>query len=559
MVNPRSGGELLVSNEAEAIRKLQQWWMNKATKARHNTVEFFEFVMREEHTQKRIKLAPHQKVMIDFALAHDRSVHMIPADHSKSFTCAGLTLKLLGEDVSARGAIISATQEQAAKPLKMVRDYIESSLELQAVYPHLRRGQRETDVWTQTAITVDRPAGIRDPSLMAVGIGGAIAGSRLKWIIVDDILNFENTATKEQREKTYKWFDSEILSRLDPSGARIVVCNTARHPEDIAHRLEKLGWATLRMQITGDIYVKDDVDRLELGFEPWDSEHLRPRSADPSDPWCRLVAHDPDPTNSKSLWPGRYPLTSTDPKRMTVERLRRRHLPYEFNQLYMQICRDDATARCQLEWIELCKLKARQHKVYGLTSTFKGNGNDLVFTGVDLAVSPGEEHDDTAFFTFYVRPDGLRVILDIEIGQFNGPQIVKKLIEKCKQYNSVVRVENNAAQDYIRQFVLDKDISVPIKPHTTGRVKAHPEHGIAGLFIELYNGAWLIPNDKYGNCNPAVQKWIDACLYYVPTNHTDDVMMACYFGREQAKEWGVLSGADVVQQQGSIGMQIMSR
>ncbi len=74
-----------------------------------------------------------------------------------------------------------------------------------------------------------------------------------------------------------------------------------------------------------------------------------------------------------------------------------------------------------------------------------------------------------------------------------------------------------------------------------------------GGFAELANGAWLIPNDKHGVCHPMVQKWVDGCLYYAPAKHTDDSVMAWYFAREQAKEWGLLSPPPKGAKAGSAG------
>jgi len=495
----------------------------QAQKARHDIGEFFSFVMRSEDTQLGMHVAPHQRLMLDFALAHDRAVLMIPADHAKTTSMAGLTLFFLGQEPTLRGAIVSATSGQAAKPLGMVRDYITDSRALRAVFADLKPSSRISDPWTGGSITIERPAGIRDPSLVAVGIDGAITGSRLKWCIVDDILNRENTATQSQRRKTLDWFDSSVLSRMVPHGGRVVVTNTAWHPEDLPHELEKAGWPTLRMDILGNIIIRNT---------DWDSELIRPAHKTMGEE-CRLVAYDPDPENVTPLWPARYGLPQ-------IERLRREHLPYRFNQLYMNITRDDDTARCKREWIEQCKHKARERGIVQMLSNY--SGEYPTFTGVDLAVQMGEENDDCSFFTFVQLPDGMRQIIDIEAGQFDGPSIVNKLFDKSERYKSIIRVENNAAQDFIRQFALAKNISLPIKPHTTGRGKAHPEHGVEGLFIELSNSAWLIPNDKFGRCHPTVQRWIDECLYYTPSSHTGDVLMSSYFAREQARKVGLQAG-----------------
>jgi hypothetical protein len=673
--------------DANIMVQVQAEMLARAVEARHSISAFFEFVMRDEIKHEPMVLAPHQKVLFDFVLDHDRAVIMIPISHSKTFAMVALALWMLGSDPTSRGAIVSATQTQSSKLLKMIRDYIETSEELKMVFPNLVKSTRDGDPWTQTEITVDRPPGMKDASVVAIGINGSIQGSRIKWFVVDDILNQENVNTKEQRDKVHEWFDSSVLNRLDFRGGRGVMTNFTWHPDDLPQRLKAAGWATLRMDVYGDVEIFDDAERRrdadEAGIEfvPWDHDELRPATSDPMETVCRLVAHDPDETNSEVLWPERI-------NRQEVEKYRRKKLPHVFNREMRNMVRDDATARCQLAWIEQCKKLARDRECFQMVAEY--HDSDLVFTGVDLAIGLGEENDDTAFFTFAVLPGGYRRILDVERGKLPGPQIIDKIFEKQKAYGSVVRVENNAcfdpmtrvwtmggwkyisqievgdlvfthkerfrrvtevlhgvskimctvraggrevrcspnhafymlesltahapewisvgfanakkplvrmmsrggkldwrsvelppiesfdsglfpvfnlkvdedesyvaeqfvvhnAQDFIRQFALQRDISLPLKPHTTGRAKADPAVGVESLFIELFNGAWLIPNSKYEEVHPTLQTWIAACLYYVPAKHTDDLLMASYFAREQARHFGCLSGGELQPNEG---------
>ncbi len=164
----------------------------------------------------------------------------------------------------------------------------------------------------------------------------------------------------------------------------------------------------------------------------------------------------------------------------------------------------------------------------------------------------GEEHDSTAIFTFKVVPllsipqgvdkpprviKNARVLLDLEVGKFRGRAVVDKIIDKVRKFNSIVRVETNGGQEFLRQWTLDTDISIPIRKHHTGPAKGHRINGVAGLFIELENGAWVIPCDELGMVPHAVQVWIDECLNYrPPPAHTGDALMASYLARAQARE-----------------------
>jgi hypothetical protein len=411
----------------KAVSLWDEW---DAKEARLSPASFFNFVAQEETTKAPLVTRPHQQVFFDFVAhpAHRKCVVFMPPGASKTFCSGILTLFLLGHEPTERGAIVSATQGQAAKPLAMVRDYIETNNNLKLVFPALRKSERSSDKWTQTAITVDRPPAIRDPSLVAVGVDGALPGSRLSWIVVDDILDRENTATHDQREKVYDYFDTTVLSRGDLETARYIVTNTAHHPDDLQHRLIKKGWPGLKITISGNVYLYNT---------DWDTPLIRPSEHGPKDiegPY-RLIGNDRlhpsgfDEKDELSVWPDKF-------TRKVIVDLKRDHSPRRYNQLYEQQSTDKASQKCQDEWIEACKS-------HGTTLVSEYKGSNYTATGVDLAVQIGEENDFTAFVTVEFRPDGMRRLLDVEIGQWHGPDIVDKIIDKTARYKSVVRVENN--------------------------------------------------------------------------------------------------------------------
>lgn len=532
--------------------------LSLADEAKRDPGTFFEFVMREETTRARMLLQPHQRVVLDFVLQHDRAIIMLPISTSKTFLMAAATIWMLGNDPTTRGAIVSATEAQAQKVLKMVSDYIRSSPELHLVFPKLQPSLH--DPWTKSSITVDRPLGIRDASVAAYGYdSNRLPGSRLDWILSDDLVVPENSYTEEARQKMRHWFDGELMTRIDPSRGRIVLTNTPRHPKDQLHELKRRGWATLRMDIMGGIYVKDDERREAKGLEPWGHPELRKAlhgayrsTGEASYRLARRAEDDP-------LWPERWSL-----KR--IEEERKSKLPHDFNQTFMCIARNDAESMCQEAWIEECKRKARERGITHMVEEYKGQ--NLVFMGVDLAFRQTEAADYTAFFVFEQLPDGHRRVLHVEYVRESAPIIIEKILAKQKAFSSpnarsgcVVRVENNAGQQMIVDMLRAKGgTGFPVYEHTTGTNKANSEFGIQSVFQDFYTGAWLVPNDHAGRCHPYVQRWIQACLDYTPTKHADDGLVAAWIARTQAYEWGVIGGVKLdAGQSGAPGMSIMGR
>lgn len=239
-----------------------------AEEAKYDATKFFDFVMQHELTHEPLTAPPHLRVLLSFAQNHNRAVVRLPVGFAKTVSSVSLVLWHLGEDPTCRGAIVSRTQGQAQKPLSMVSDYITDptlAAALSVVFPHLRPSPRAKDLWTQRAITIDRPGGIRDPSLVAAGVGTHIAGSRFRWVVADDLVDDENSSTSNAQEDLRVKFTMRIISRLDPKDSQLLVCNTPWNRNDLTFYLEREErWPTLTMDCYGFI-------RLAHASEGWRS------------------------------------------------------------------------------------------------------------------------------------------------------------------------------------------------------------------------------------------------------------------------------------------------
>jgi hypothetical protein len=521
----------------------------EADEARQDVAKFFEFVMRDEQLGLPIQVIPLQHLVFEFLEAHRNCVLMIPVDHSKTFTMSGYALWKLGGNPLLKGAVVSASEGQARKPLQLVRQYIESSTELRFVFPELRKSARAGEPWTMTELTIQRPPGSKDPSLVARGQDSTqIRGSRWGFCLVDDMSNEENTNTPEQREKTYRFLSSTLFTRMDPRTGQVVVTCVALHQEDTTHRLMMSkaeggpGWPGMIMRSDGTIILRNCPN--------FDSELIRPDDdLDATNPMAtyRLVAHDHLPEAERTLWPERWPREALDERREEMH-------PVEFERNYNNICRDDSTALCKQEYIDKALALARKlgikrmctnlddfTKVNGVTaSTIK------VFGGVDLAFSQSSAADECAIFLIGVIPNEsgkgqIRIPIWCESGKWGSDELMVKLVSVDERFTHVpYGFENNGAQEGVRKLMVTSEKSLVLKEHTTGATKNSIQLGVPSIFGEMANGAWAIPNEGRPLEGP-LKKWVDQCLHYVPSAHTGDLLMASYFARDLAKRFGAIT------------------
>jgi hypothetical protein len=449
--------------------------------AREDINVFATAVMRDEMTGASLENAPLHESWHDLADQNDRLLIWSAVEHGKTTQMSVMRpLWLLGKDPSRRIAIVSNTVTQATKIMRPIRTYIERSPELRLVFPDLKPTNQ---LWTHSSIIVDRPYVSKDPSIQALGVHGNITGARIDDLILDDVLDFENTRSAEARDDLWNWYMSALSGRLT-SRARVLCVGTAYHPEDFMHRFAK--------QIGPGRAVRYPV--LE-------------------------------PTTGEPRWPQRWPAERIAAKRLEIT-------PVEFARQYLCVARDDADARFKKEWIDRCLLLgAGKNLCYGMAVLPQGF---KTYTGVDLAVQQKDGADSTCLFTIAVHPNGKREVLNIEAGKWSGPEIVSRIIDAHKRYLSICIVENNAAQDFIIQFARGQ-FAVPIRAFTTGRNKAHPEFGVESIAAEMAGGQWIIPSRDGFPVHTEIQNWVQEMLYYQPSNHTGDRLMASWFAREGAR------------------------
>lgn len=444
--------------------------------ARVDVNVFCEFVLRDEKTHLPIVQGGPHAAWHRLADEHDRLLIWAHIESGKTQQLSiGRTLWELGRDPTLRNLILSNTKNQATKVADTIRQYIEQSSELHDVFPDLQPGEP----WGTNAFSVKRATFAKDFSVQTSGAHGNIQGARIDRAKFDDILDFENTRTEDGRKGLIEWIKSAVSGRYT-EGARVIGVGTAFHPQDALHHFARSGWGAFRYPV---------VD--EAGHPRW-------------------------------------------PERWSLERIAEkvRELgPIEAARQLMCEARDELTAKFKREWVEVALRLGEGTSLASALQVLPPGYR--TYTGVDLAVSPKDGSDDTCLFDIAVDPYGNRSVLNIETGKWSGPEIVLKVNQHHQRYQSIVIVENNAAQDFIVQFARAGS-AVPIIPFTTGRNKAHPEFGIEALATELASGKWRIPNHG-GRMHPEVAKWVDEMLFYNPATHTGDRLMASWFAKEGAR------------------------
>lgn len=479
----------------------------RAQICREDVNEFCIFIGKDAETGLPIVQEPIHEEFQFLADAHKRLIVMAFPESGKSSQLSVFRpLWLLGNNPELRIAVVSKTDKNATKNTRLMKEYIEKSEEIAEVFPDLLPG----DKWEEGFFTVRRPRFSKDPSVQALGLNGSPTGSRIDVLILDDVLDLENTLSPAERKKTIRRIRGAFIDRLSKNGVIIFLTN-AWHPEDAAH-----------------VFEKEGQRKGKAGG--W---HL-----------ARFPVIDKD---GNFAWPEKW-----DDER--IEDARDIMGPIEFARAFLCRARDEGESPFDKDALEAAVNRADEFQVdltYAVrTEDFPGYG---IYHGVDLAVTKNAGSHLTSITSVLLDlSSGTRQHLWTESGRWSSREIADRIIDHERRYGGVFIVENNAAQRWIIDIVYNRVSTLPeaervyptIIPFTTGKQKAHPQFGVEGLAVEIARTdgpVWIFPDS---GPDEAVREAIELrgeMLYYSRGAHTGDRLMGLWFAREGCRR-GALAG-----------------
>ncbi|WP_158046925.1 phage terminase large subunit [Skermanella pratensis] len=147
----------------------------------------------------------------------DRRLLLMAFRNSGKSTVVGLFAAwLLKTDPSLRIMVLAADLALAKKMVRTVKRIVERHPQTQGLKPE------RADQWASDQFTVRRPMELRDPSMLALGIGANLTGSRADVVICDDVEVPRTCDTAPKREDLRERL-GEIDYILVPGGMQLYV------------------------------------------------------------------------------------------------------------------------------------------------------------------------------------------------------------------------------------------------------------------------------------------------------------------------------------------------
>lgn len=193
---------------------------------------FLRFAFRELHPGQKLIETPHIDVLADHLVRVSRGeitrlIINMPPRSLKSFSASiALPAWLLGRDPTRQIISVAGTKELASDFELATRELIKAP-RCQAVFPHLHAEGRRGDLLL--------PHGGRR---IAATVGGTLIGRGADLIVIDDPIAPAQVHDAARRNAVKKWFDSEVIQRLnDQATGAVIVVMQRLHLDDLSGHL----------------------------------------------------------------------------------------------------------------------------------------------------------------------------------------------------------------------------------------------------------------------------------------------------------------------------------
>lgn len=440
-----------------------------------------------------------------------------PRGHTKS-TCFSVhyPLKRIEEDKNIRILLVSNAAPQSEGFLREIVGHIERDQAYVDFAGQLKPEKPEK--WTSREIIIERDRfDLKDPTISTVGYGGTILAKRADEIIIDDLLNPENTKTLEQRQKLKDWFFTVLLPVLRPGG-RVIFVGTVWHQEDLLHELLSDPMWDYRKKFQAII---KEPDRIDL-WDEWYGIRLEGTIESKLKADEFLAAnYDEMHKGVQVLWPGVF----TYQMLYTLRRANK----VAFEKAYQNniISREDQ--KFKEEWLEAAKLRGANYRFIKDLSIDQRNEFKILTVGIDLASSEKTQSDDIVFLTLGVRRmDEMIQILNIERGKYTPGTTRNMAGDHGDHFRpDIMMVENNGYQNAMKVDLAEKNL--PIQGFTTSGEKFDPFVGVESMAILFENNRFILPYDKSDPTTIALIDQLVDELRAFPGGHTGDSAMALWF------------------------------
>ena len=376
---------------------------------------------------------------------------------------------------------IAISEKKAIQSVSWLRGQIETNRKFTDIY-RLGKG----DKWTDIECSIRHEIMDHQATVLALGITGGIRGiniedNRPDLIVLDDIIDDENAATPEQRQKIEELLYGAVIPSLAPPAdvpdAKIVMLQTPLNKADVSIKnLEDPSWLTAKFNCWSGA-TKDLPD--EYKESAWPERYT---TADLLAKKKGYIAR-----NQSSVWYREYELDMVDPE----------------------------TASFKSEWLQFYDIvPVDEMTIIGAI--------DPVPPPTDIQIAKGLHGKDYEAFAIIGSYQGKYYLLDYSLNKGHTPNwTISEFFRLSLKYNPKIWVIETVAYQktlewLLREKMIEKKMFYPLFELKDKRSKFD-------RIVDSFNG---IASNRQFYVKKGMNDFVSQFIEYPNTNH-DDLLDAC--------------------------------
>jgi hypothetical protein len=182
-----------------------------------------------------------------------RKMLLMPRNHGKSTIVArGMPLHMMiqpedsniywqGPGSDMRLVLAGETEVRVIGHLRVIKGALENNVLLRALWPHIiwDNPRKEAGKWSDTEIIIRRRTNYPEPTIMGIGVGGAITGAHPNIIIKDDLTTQKAADEPPTMQRAIEWHQDSRALMADPETSLEFITGTYWAAYDLPNFIEK--------------------------------------------------------------------------------------------------------------------------------------------------------------------------------------------------------------------------------------------------------------------------------------------------------------------------------
>src|SRR5262245_57314576 len=485
----------------------------EAAAARRDPNAFVEFCCTDPDGRPLKQAHVHREIQ-DFLSLHAKAIVELPRDHGKTVQICARVLWELGRNPALRIKIVYATERIAEDRGRFLRRAIENNLRLRDVFSRLRPGQP----WAANSFSVERPAEAIGPSVVTLGVGAGLTGTRADLLVCDDIVDVKSLTSAAERARVKAFFRDNLMNLLEPDGRCWCLC-TPWHADDLNAELKRDGAFEHLRRCVG-------AGERAVWPERWPRERLVERRREIGSAsfarGYRLLPLNEDVMTIKAEWV-RFWDSSHHAPRDEPGQDSSHHAPRD--EPGCAGARSVAIARGEPGLIT----RSVMATIPGTTEWTTREDWERIVLAVDPAVSANPEADRSALVVLAREPDGIVRCREATARRVTTPDLVRLIEDVDRRWQpELILFESNAAFLGVKDLLV-RHASFGYKVRGIAQTRSKQSR-VAAFSVAVENGTFQLKG-KNGAVDPGQQALFDEMTTFPVADH-DDLLDAAAMGTE---------------------------